>query len=179
MGSMYRSLSSLVPSAADLLALEVEELAGVLLTHLNSYEGVVGNSVYQNGLLSLNNLVATQIQFGREPEYGNRQTEVNRALMEAWAWLEIKGLLVREPSQQAPWFFLSRRAQRLKSRGEFEAYRKASLLPRGQLHPLIASEVYPAFSRGKYDTAIFEAFREVEVRFVKREILAQMTTERS
>jgi len=46
---MYRSLSSLVPNAADLLDLEVEELAGVLLTHLNSYEGVSGNSVYQNG----------------------------------------------------------------------------------------------------------------------------------
>lgn len=30
-------------------------------------------------------------------------------------------------------------------------------------HPRIASEVYPAFLRGKYDTAIFEAFREVEV----------------
>jgi uncharacterized protein (TIGR02391 family) len=28
---------------------------------------------------------------------------------------------------------------------------------------LIATEVYPAFLRGKYDTAIFEAFREVEV----------------
>ena len=37
------------------------------------------------------------------------------------------------------------------------------MLPKGQLHPLIASEVYPAFLRGKYDTAIFEAFREVEV----------------
>ena len=33
---MDRPLPSLVPNAADLLALEVEELAGVLLTHLNS-----------------------------------------------------------------------------------------------------------------------------------------------
>jgi hypothetical protein len=50
--NMYRSLPSLVPSAADLLALEVEELAGVLLMHLNSYEGVSGNSVYQHGGIS-------------------------------------------------------------------------------------------------------------------------------
>ena len=46
---MYRSMSSLVPIVADLLDLEVEELGGVLLTHLNSYEGGSGNSVYQNG----------------------------------------------------------------------------------------------------------------------------------
>jgi hypothetical protein len=36
------SLSCLVPNAADLLALEVEELAGVLLIHLNSYRPFPG-----------------------------------------------------------------------------------------------------------------------------------------
>lgn len=46
---------------------------------------------------------------------------------------------------------------------DFDAYRKANLLPRAQLHSLIASRVYPAFMRGDYDTAVFQAFREVEV----------------
>jgi hypothetical protein len=32
------SLSSLIPNADDFLALEVEELAGVLLVHLNSFD---------------------------------------------------------------------------------------------------------------------------------------------
>jgi hypothetical protein len=36
---MYASLQSLVPNADDLLALEVEELAGVLLIHLNRLRG--------------------------------------------------------------------------------------------------------------------------------------------
>ena len=39
----------------------------------------------------------------------------------------------------------------------------ARLLPKGQLHPSIASKVYPAFLRAEYDTAVFQAFREVEV----------------
>jgi uncharacterized protein (TIGR02391 family) len=162
---MFRSLSSLVPNATDLLALEVEELAGVLLMHLNSYEGVHGNSVYQNGQISQSNFLNAQTPtgYGQKPEYGDHQPQVNRALMEAWSWLESEVFLIRDPTQPAPWFFVSRRGQRLKSREDFEAYRKASLLPKGQLHPLIASEVYPAFLRGKYDTAIFEAFREVEV----------------
>jgi hypothetical protein len=77
---MYLSLSSLVPNAADLFALEVEEMAGVLFTHLNSYEGVAGNSVYQQGRFSQLNFFATlsSTGYGQKPEYGDRQSEVNR-----------------------------------------------------------------------------------------------------
>ena len=51
----------------------------------------------------------------------------------------------------------------MSSQEEFEAYRKASVLPRNQLHPVIAAKVYAAFLRGEYDTAVFQAFREIEV----------------
>jgi hypothetical protein len=50
---MYRSISSLIPDVADLLALEVEELAGVLLTHLNSRvdaEGSISQSAFFGSL---------------------------------------------------------------------------------------------------------------------------------
>ena len=162
---MYRSLSFLVPNAADILALEVEELAGVLLMHLNSYEGVSGNSVYQHGGISQHNFFNSLNPTNSltKPEYGDRQPEVNRALMEAWAWLQSEGFLVKNATSTGDWFFISRRAQRLKSREDFEAYRKANLLPKAQLHPLLASKVYPAFLRGDYDTTIFQAFKEVEV----------------
>jgi hypothetical protein len=60
----FRSLSSLVPNASNLLDLEVEELAGVLLAHLNSYEGMAGNSVYQNGLLCQSNFMSALEQTG-------------------------------------------------------------------------------------------------------------------
>ena len=82
--------------------------------------------------------------------------------MEAWGWLEGEGFLVRGDTTTDS-FFLSRRAIQLRSRSDFEAYRKASLLPRGQLHELIAGKVYPSFLRGEYDTAVFQAFREVEI----------------
>src|SRR6266446_6913386 len=152
---MYRSLSSFVPNAADLLTLQVEELAGILFAHLNSFQGVTNNSVYQNGLISQNEFFSSRRQHGNRPEYGGRQDDVDRALVEAWAWLANQGILVREPSQSAAWFFVSRRGKTLKSPDDFASYRKASLLSNGQLHPLITTEVYPAFLRGKYDTAIF------------------------
>jgi hypothetical protein len=83
--------------------------------------------------------------------------------MEAWAWLQSAGLLVEKASSTGGGFFISRRAKQITSRDSFEAYRKAGLLPKSQLHPLIASKVYPAFLRGEYDTAVFQAFREVEI----------------
>ena len=150
----YQSLSSLVPDADDLLKLDPEELAGVLLVHLNQQDAINRHNFF-NSLRHTPPLV--------KPEYGEKQSEIIRALMEAWAWLEKEGFLVNDPTATGDLFFLSRRARRLTTREEFDAYRKASLLPRGQLHPLIASTVYPAFLRGNYDTAIFEAFREVEV----------------
>jgi uncharacterized protein (TIGR02391 family) len=159
---MYRSISSMVPNAADLLALSVEELADVLLTHLKN----AGSPTFQNGLVSQQNFFNS---FDRtnsfpplNPEYGDRQREVSRALTEAWSWLERQGFLVREPTQPAGWFFISKSAETKLNDG-VAAYRNSNLLHKGEIHSRIATRVYPAFLRGSYDTAIFEAFREVEV----------------
>lgn len=152
---MFHSLSSLVPNVNDLLALEVEELAGVLLIHLNDYEGSVKN---QSGFNYHNFFNAPD-----RHDYESKQPEVDLALMEALAWLRSAGLLVEKASSMGGWFFISRRGKQIVSHDDFAAYRKAGLLPKGQLHPLIASKVYPAFMRGEYDTAIFQAFREIEV----------------
>ena len=158
---MVKSLSSLVPDPDDLLALDVEEVAGVLLAHFNSYgtEGGGGGAV-QHGKIGQYNFFN---DLHTNPQYSNRQPEIDRALMEAWGWLQKEGFLVRFAEPVGEWFFLSRRAQRLKSSEDLAAYRKASLLPKGQLHPLIANKVYPAFLRGEYDTAVFQAFREIEI----------------
>ena len=152
---MFHSLSSLVPNVDDLLFLEVEELAGVLLVHLNGYE----HTASHQGGINYNNF------FNAPPrhDYESRQPDVNLALMEALAWLRSAGLLVDNASLTGGFFFVSRRGKQITARDDFAAYRKAGLLPKGQLHPLIASKVYPAFMRGEYDTAVFQAFREVEV----------------
>ena len=39
----------------------------------------------------------------------------------------------------------------------------ADRLPKKLLHPVIAQKVYHLFLRGDYDTAVFQAFKEVEV----------------
>jgi uncharacterized protein (TIGR02391 family) len=37
------------------------------------------------------------------------------------------------------------------------------LLPQAHLHPRIIASVYPLYLRGDYDTAVFQALKEVEV----------------
>jgi uncharacterized protein (TIGR02391 family) len=151
-------ISDLVPVAADLIGLEVEEVAGVLLVHLNSDPPAnPGLYPYKNG----NNVNYHSFcqAIHDKPPYGVKNDEVKTALMEAWGWLQSAGLLVPEDN----WMFLSRRARRLTRRDEFRNYQNGRLLPKEQIHPLIAVRVYPAFLRGEYDTAIFQAFREVEI----------------
>jgi uncharacterized protein (TIGR02391 family) len=157
---MFIALSTLVPDADDLLSMEVEEVAGVFLIHLNSYPNPGSSPVVQNNSISLFNLMN---DLNANPPYAGKKDEVNLTLMEAWNWLQSEGFLIKDARQPADWYFISRRGRRLKSLDDFKAFQKASLLPKGQLHPLIAAKVYPAFLRGEYDTAVFQAFREVEV----------------
>lgn len=47
--------------------------------------------------------------------------------------------------------------------GGFDQFRKAALFPRELLHPRLRETVWSLFLTGDYATAVFKAFREVEV----------------
>ena len=111
----------------------------------------------------LGNIVAALLHTVREyPQ--DQQDELRQALMEAWVWLEREGLLVPKPGSQGEWVVISRRGRQLRTRDQVHSYRRANRLPRHQLHPRIAQKVWASFLRGDYDTAVFQAFKEVEVR---------------
>ena len=148
---------SLVPNPDDLLRLSVEEQGRLILKLLAPFDSPQKTVAHSNFFNRAND-------FAARPKYQNRQKEVDNALMEAWSWLEGRGLLTKAPSSGgANWFFVGKAGQQLGSQEDTAAYQKVHLLPKGQLHPVIAEKVYPAFLHGKYDTAIFEAFREIEI----------------
>jgi hypothetical protein len=126
----FRALKSFVPTADELLRLDLLTLGWILLSHLKSYEGMAGNPVYQGGLLNQSNFLGMQSPtgYGQEPEYGDKQPDVNRALMEAWNWLEREGMLVPDPQQSPGWFSISRRGEELlKQSARFERWEKLGL----------------------------------------------------
>src|SRR4051794_20496256 len=101
---MAHSIFSLIPDPENLLALEPEELAGVVLEYFNSLP-----DESRSQLNSHNFSLPPTVQ-DYPPDYRDR---IRRALMEAWAWLEREGLLVPESGDGSS-VFISRRGQRLK-----------------------------------------------------------------
>jgi uncharacterized protein (TIGR02391 family) len=137
-------ITEALPTAESVLELEPEALGGYLLESL---------STGKSQDLRLDNFMSRI-----RAHY--KQDAVNGALLEAWAWLVREGLLMPATNDT---YLISRRGRQLKGRQDVEAYRKSSILPKESLHPVIADRVRPSFIRGEYETAVFQAFKEVEV----------------
>jgi uncharacterized protein (TIGR02391 family) len=159
-----RGLGKLIPSVDVLLSLEPEELGATLIFLMKaSTDSVSGNRVRQ---FHPTNTISELWISGQQEIYPRaNQADVELALIEAWNWLEVQGLLVPASSTNGHngWRVLSRRAMRFKDETEFKRYATARQLPRDVLHPSIREKVWLAFMRGEFDVAVFLAMKAVEV----------------
>ena len=167
---MFSKLFEMLPDAEDLLNLEPEGLAGPLLVSLEGREEIL-----PEGIISYDDMVREIDRSARSNPnlnypYEHRE-KVLFALMEAWQWLEREGFVAPRPTNlarvkvmsSATTYFVTRRGQKIETPEALESYRKANLLPKAQLHPVIAQKVWSIFLQGDYDTAVFQAFKQVEV----------------
>jgi len=150
-------VAELIPNPEDLLALEPYELASVLLKTLTS-----GGISSQQNLFSFEHVFHFQNAPGKDYPAPYRD-RINIALVGAWVWLQYEGLLLPFPGRDSGSLFVTDRAKELLKGENFEAYKLASLFPRNQLHPSLASSTRASFVQGHYDTVVFEAYRAVEV----------------
>lgn len=147
------SVARIVPAAAVLLTLEPEEVGAVILEYLN---GLPNNAAQKWS--PANYFRDEQLRdYPRDCHYA-----IERCLAEGIAWLYREGLIAHDPDQ-AGWYFVTRRGANLATRDHVAAFRRARALPTDLLHPVIVAKVTPPFTRGEYDTAVFQAFKEVEV----------------
>lgn len=153
------ALAKEIPDVDVMLALDVEDLALVLLDLLQR-EG-------DPGAINCGNL-NNEIWAGEpsSPLYPReRRHEVQQAITEAFMWLQSTVLLIpTDPGNPGHgWFKFGRRARRMKTADDFAAFRQGMVLPRQLLHDAIAERVRLLHLRGQYDTAVFEAMKQVEV----------------
>jgi uncharacterized protein (TIGR02391 family) len=91
---------------------------------------------------------------------------IRRALAEAFAWLEGRGLLALDPSQSSSSALFVTRTGRLVAQDGPDAFYATERLQR-HLHPAIEAKARPQFLIGEYEQGVFVAMKAVEVRVRK------------
>ena len=113
-------LHAIIPNPQDVLALEPEELAAVILAQWNANPEGVKLNRHNFGL-----------RYNVEGYPSEQQPQLLYALMEVWACLEAACLIAPQPSGagSADWYFITRRGKLLRTRNEAEAYLRSRTLP--------------------------------------------------
>jgi uncharacterized protein (TIGR02391 family) len=139
---------------AELLRLEPEELGSIIIEALHGEE-FRGRFTWQ--------ALVQQLYRVQGDYWTGNQRAVILAIFEAVNWLTSQGLVMRDPEQSGEWYVMTRRGAELKTRADVEAYRKGGILPVQLLQPELAEKVHHLFVRGDHDTAVFQAFKTLEV----------------
>ncbi|HEX8382888.1 MAG TPA: TIGR02391 family protein [Sphingomonas sp.] len=157
------NLTEIFPDAAVLVAMEPDELGLRMLPCLASWpnwQGSLDLRSYVDMYVRPN--LPGQGEFLGQAYPAQHRAEVGQALREAWAWLVGSALLLPSPSQPGS-FVLSRRADKIADAADPVRAHAPHLLHKGILDEAIREDVWALFQRGKFDTAVFEAMKAVEV----------------
>ncbi len=139
--------------------MEPEELAVFVLECLRKAEESGANSI----LNRYNFALSGNLRRWADSDYDR----LAKVLTEAWVWLEREVLIAPKPESNGDWIFVTRRGNSPKSPADWQTFRSSQHLRDADLDPVLAQKVKALFSRGDYDTAIFQAFKEVEIRVRK------------
>ncbi len=143
------------PTRQDVLDLPADELGGQLLVHFHSLD-----FHEQKAEMRLSCFVKGNTTSSESGSY-----DVARAVMEGWWWLVREGLIILVPDngKLSEQYAFSRLGKALKTHSDIRAYQKRARFPEALIHPMIVETVWPLYLRGEYDTAVFQAFKEIEV----------------
>ncbi len=145
------------PPPQEILEMEPEALAPIILRHLQQQPANRNSINRYNFSLPPSSTLYQNLTHGQQLEYGKR-------LMEAWMYLERQGFVAPMPGTQDGWAFVTRKGQAIVTEQDFDTYQQAHLLPVETTDPVLLHKVKQSFIVGDYETAIFQAFKEVEVR---------------
>lgn len=149
------SIHSLIPEFEDLLSLEPEDLGGIVLECYKS------DVTKQTDYIRFSDIKSDEM-LKNYPHVS--KNNIIYALSEAVEWLKNEGLLGNHPIQSSDDFLIiTRRGWKLENAAAVEAYCKTKLLPKELLHPTIVDKVWLLFLQGDYNSAVFQAFKVVEI----------------
>ncbi|MBC7768708.1 MAG: TIGR02391 family protein [Phycisphaerales bacterium] len=154
-------LKQYIPTMQAALDLTVEELAWAVLRALQSSGN--GGAIHAGNMFNtLFNSYDGQLH---EPATHTQQHKMafKRAVAEAHSWLVTYGLVAPSYDQNYVYHVVTRRGMTTNTHDKFKALLAETALKRDALHPTIQATAWPLYVRETYDTAIFEAFKQVEI----------------
>ncbi len=151
-------LQTLAPSIDDAINLEVHELGWLLLKQMQKR----GTPVSAGNLFG--ELVGSYDPplHSRQPQPRNRN-EFEHAVAEAISWLISNGLLATLYDGNYLKLIVTRRGASLDTDEMFRLFLKELCIRPEALHSIVRKEAWPLYVRGKFDSAVFEAFKWVEI----------------
>lgn len=149
-------LRTLVPEAQAVVAMQRDDLGGYVLEVLMS-AGSMERGIWnrRNFCMQVSRDYAAPGQPGDEG--------VGVACSSAWAWLEANGFIAKHPEQDNDWYLPTRRGEALRNHQELRRFMTSEQLPEAFMHPELLQHVRPLFFQSRFETAVFEAFKTLEV----------------
>ncbi|HEX7388447.1 MAG TPA: TIGR02391 family protein [Castellaniella sp.] len=152
------TISQLIPDPVTITELPPSVLGGYLL------EVLTGPHAQNNhGMVHLGNYVN---EVGREYDWqGNvhRRHEAEIAISAAWTWLRVNGLICQDPGSNPTWDWVTKLGREVADRAGVEAMLSNQELPAEMLHATLHPDARPFFLQGRFETAVFESFKALEV----------------
>ena len=149
------TLSHLIPDAAAIREMSTPDLAGYVLESLMA-PGMAG------GNWNRRNFCGAAMQDYAQPRMGGDK-ELGAAVSAAWSWLEANGLICRSPDQDNEWYVPTARGKAVKDHQALQTLIRAEHLPADFLHPDLLVHSRPLFLQSRFETAVFEAFKALEI----------------
>lgn len=153
-----RSLIEIAPTVAALQASSIEDIAWAILDSVKAANRQTSDNTFSRLINSYQPPLHTGIPFSRE-----QKAQIRIVISEAIGWLVSKGLVIVEYEGGHTYHSASRLAHSIDTDQKFESFVRASTISAESLHTSIRDTCWPLYVRGDFDTAVFAAFKRVEV----------------
>jgi uncharacterized protein (TIGR02391 family) len=151
-----KSLKALIPDATAIVEMHTADLAGYVL------EVLMSAGQMDRGIWNRRNFCMQASQSYAKADQG-RDMESGVACSAAWAWLEANGLICRHPEQDNEWYVPTPQGRSIRDHRALRELIDRQELPETLLHLELLTNVRPLFLQARFDTAVFEAFKSLEV----------------
>ena len=149
------------PTFESFERLTVEERALLVLRYLKARKDAREHS--GNLLLALSHTFEPEIHERSAPSPHISQETVRKMMAEALSRLVVLGLVAIDFDGHVCFHLATPKGLQIETEEQFSVFLRETHLQPEALHTTIRREAWPLYVRGKFDTAVFESFKQVEV----------------